>query len=134
MFKIKQSLKAQIVAAGREPRGVLNFSKLVSKLISDLTNFISLELISFDDPHIDLELNEINKNSKRTMVIQNYFYNDVVDASISKIKNVNFFSSTSRLGYDEFNFQQLSNFLLQMKNAGRIKQDRILPYSVLLQR
>lgn len=130
IFKIKQSLKAQIVSSSREPRGILNFSKLIGKLITDLSQFISLELFSFDDPHIDLDLNQVEKNSKRTITITNYFSNNVVDASITKIKNVNFFPSINQLNYDEFNISQFSNFLTQMNNAKRIKQDKILPYSV----
>ena len=129
LFKIKQALKAQIVSSSKEPRGIFNFIKLINKLISDLTSFISLELGSFDDPHIDLELNQIQKNSKRIMTIQHRFSNNVVDASVAKIKNVNFFSSQQNR-YDQFDFQQFSNFLIQMNNAGRIKQDRILPSSV----
>jgi hypothetical protein len=130
VFKIKQSLKSQIVGNSNTPSGILNFIKLLNNLISDLVQFVSLEIFSFDDPHIDLELNNIEKNSKRTMMIQNYFSNDVADASIAKIKNVNFFPSNSSINYDEFNFQEFSNFLIQLNNAQRIKEDRILPFSV----
>lgn len=130
VFKLKQTLKAQIVSNSREATGILNFIKLVNDLISDLAQLISKELFSFDNPHIDLVLNEIEKNSKRVISIENEFSNDVVDASMAKIKNINFFSSSRQRNYDEFNFQQFSNLLIQLKNSGRIKQDRILPSSV----
>lgn len=130
VYKLKQSLKNQIVSIVDDPIGVLNFIKLLNNLEDQLMQIISLEIFSFDDPHINFYKNNINKNSKRPIKIENKFSNNVVDTTINNIKNISFIPTQSRVYYDELNFEQFIDFLRQLSFNQRIVEDSILPLSL----